>query len=1017
MNESASQLAYLRDPRLSVHAIDTVPVWLWAADASRIICANSVGAAIFGAAGPAVLARRSLDVKDPAAAQIARIADTLPRNGAPRLERLRGFGAEPERMLTCGCSRISLSDNSEAILVVAAEAAGPALSLEDRVQRLVTGIDAIGVFSADGTLFHASAATAQRPAAPSTLALLDADALATHALRAGYASGPTKVGALSIDRIGKDAATFLVATLAEPQHMDHSRAPQSPPAAGPPQAKPEPQKQSVAQQMEAEADVFAGEANTGAAAKDAPPPGETGEMPERRHPLRFVWQMDAAGSFDIESGDFVRLAGPRTAQALGRPWSEFTRLLGLDPQGHVAQAVASQDTWSGITIDWPVDGTDEKLTVELSGLPVFDRNRVFGGYRGFGVCRDARKISLAAVLRHPPGASQANVSVPADETESPQAAGERPALTVVPPAKNVVPFRTSAPAEKPPSLSPVERSAFRELAKELTSRLLNNAKAPAATPESEDTEIAAKSAEPQDSAYGRAEGGSAPMGFIPPREEMASADFAETYPSRGPSAQDDRAIVDRLPLGVLVYRLDTPLYANAAFLSWSGYPSVAELAAAGGLDVLFVTPNGKDKAGQSLTITSTRGAQRPAGARLTSVPWEGDTAHMLMLTPAVSNESATAALHEAEAQARELKSILNTATSGVLVLDREGRVLTSNHSAERLFGYGSDELTNLLFAGLFAPESQGTALDYLAGLAHGATGMPNGGEVLGRMRHGGVIPLHLSIGRIADGSEKFCAVFHDLTQWKKSEEELINARRQAERASSAKSEFLAKISHEIRTPLNSIIGFSEVMMAERFGPIANERYLAYLKDIHESGGHLVSLLNDLLDLSKIEAGKLELNFAGVNLNELTQQCVALMQPQANQEKIIIRTSLPPSLPPVMADARSVRQILLNLLSNSIKFTGAGGQVIISTALTDNGDIVLRVRDTGVGMSEKEIQMALEPFRQLATSSRWGSGGTGLGLPLTKALAEANRANFVIKSAVNAGTLVEVAFPPNSVLAA
>src|ERR1044071_3222639 len=144
------------------------------------------------------------------------------------------------------------------------------------------------------------------------------------------------------------------------------------------------------------------------------------------------------------------------------------------------------------------------------------------------------------------------------------------------------------------------------------------------------------------------------------------------------------------------------------------------------------------------------------------------------------------------------------------------------------------------------------------------------------------------------------------------------------------------------------------MMQERFGPIGNDRYRQYLKDIRTSGGHLVSLLNDLLDLSKIEAGKLDLNFADVDLNELTQQCVALMQPQASRERVIIRTSLAPTLPPVVADARSVRQIMLNLLSNSIKFTGAGGQVIVSTALSDGGDVVLRVRDTGVGMSEKEI---------------------------------------------------------------
>jgi signal transduction histidine kinase len=200
------------------------------------------------------------------------------------------------------------------------------------------------------------------------------------------------------------------------------------------------------------------------------------------------------------------------------------------------------------------------------------------------------------------------------------------------------------------------------------------------------------------------------------------------------------------------------------------------------------------------------------------------------------------------------------------------------------------------------------------------------------------------------------------------------------------------------------------MIQERFGPIGNDRYQQYLKDIRTSGDHLLSLLNDLLDLSKIEAGKLELNFTEVDLNDLIQQSVALLQPQANRERIIIRTSLGSTVPSVTADARSVRQILLNLLSNSIKFTGAGGQVIVSTALGDESNVVLRVRDTGIGMSEQDLAVALEPFRQLATSARFGSGGTGLGLPLTKALAEANRASFKIKSAVNAGTLVEVAFP-------
>jgi signal transduction histidine kinase len=207
-------------------------------------------------------------------------------------------------------------------------------------------------------------------------------------------------------------------------------------------------------------------------------------------------------------------------------------------------------------------------------------------------------------------------------------------------------------------------------------------------------------------------------------------------------------------------------------------------------------------------------------------------------------------------------------------------------------------------------------------------------------------------------------------------------------------------------------GFAEVMMAERFGPIGNERYREYLGDIHAAGTHVVALLNDLIDLSKVESGQLALNFVEVNLNDLAQQCVGVMQPRANRARIIIRTALTPALPLIVADERSLRQIVLNLMANSIKFTGPGGQVIVSTVYSDSREAVLRVRDTGVGMSEKDIAAALEPFRQTATSGSWGSGGTGLGLPLTKALAEANQANFNIQSAPNAGTLVEIAFPPS-----
>lgn len=159
---------------------------------------------------------------------------------------------------------------------------------------------------------------------------------------------------------------------------------------------------------------------------------------------------------------------------------------------------------------------------------------------------------------------------------------------------------------------------------------------------------------------------------------------------------------------------------------------------------------------------------------------------------------------------------------------------------------------------------------------------------------------------------------------------------------------------------------------------------------------------------------MELAFTSVDLNELVGGCVALMQPQASRERIVMRTSFAPKLPPVVADERSLKQIALNIVSNAVKFTDAGGQVIVSTAVTDRGEVAFRVRDTGIGMTDEEVTTALEPFRQLSTKRR--GGGTGLGLPLTKALVEANRGGLHITSAKNEGTLVEVLFPPTRVLA-
>lgn len=610
------------------------------------------------------------------------------------------------------------------------------------------------------------------------------------------------------------------------------------------------------------------------------------------------------------------------------------------------------------------------------------------------------------------------------------------------------------------SLSPSERLAFREIARALGARVrtetpadggkdmapassgLNEAVTadaeatalsapPAAAPSAHDRmrdliEVATRAAKEEAQALDRAAELRETAGAAESLS-MLGGSTPEMAPAPAVAAPSD-AVLDRLPLGVIVSRGNDLLYINRTMLDLTGHADRQEFEDVGGLPALFKGRQGEALGegleGGAIPVVARNGDVVPLEVRMQTMEWGGELASLMTFRRAQENELAyrirtlETELRASEAGARELHAILDTATDGVAVLDEQGQILALNRAGEALFGFDQNEVAGESFTILLAKESQETALEYLAGLRSSgvASVLNDGRDVMGRARQGGSIPLFMTLGRVGVGGKpKFCAVLRDMTPWKKAERELKEARREAEHASAMKSDFLAKISHEIRTPLNAILGFAEVIMDERFGPVGNERYKDYLKDIHASGSHVMSLVNDLLDLSKIEAGKLELNFGSVDANRVVSECVSLIQPQAARERVIVRLSLAPRLPNIVADERALRQIVLNLLSNAVKFNEPGGQVIVSSALTDAGHAVIRIRDTGIGMSEADIETALEPFRQVATS-RNNTPGTGLGLPLTKALVEANRASFSIKSKKAEGTLVEVAFPPTRVLA-
>lgn len=251
-------------------------------------------------------------------------------------------------------------------------------------------------------------------------------------------------------------------------------------------------------------------------------------------------------------------------------------------------------------------------------------------------------------------------------------------------------------------------------------------------------------------------------------------------------------------------------------------------------------------------------------------------------------------------------------------------------------------------------------------------------------------------------------------QLRKQYSELEKARDAAESANRAKSHFLANISHELRTPLNAIIGFSSILMNQLFGPLGDEKYLEYAKDINESGSHLLEIINDILDLSKAEAGKLILNYEEVHIGKAINKCVTIISDRARKGKVTISTDVPKMLPPLLVDRLRFIQVLLNVISNAVKFTPEGGNVHISVASKEIGgevtEFIVSIQDTGIGMSKEDIQSAFQRFGQVDSGLNRKYEGTGLGLPLTQKLMELHHGNLEIESELGKGTNVMLHFP-------
>jgi PAS domain S-box-containing protein len=372
-------------------------------------------------------------------------------------------------------------------------------------------------------------------------------------------------------------------------------------------------------------------------------------------------------------------------------------------------------------------------------------------------------------------------------------------------------------------------------------------------------------------------------------------------------------------------------------------------------------------------------------------------------------KTAEDALRAGEAR---LKAIIDNSPAVIGLKDVEGRYLTVNRTFEKICGVENGDIQGRTAYDIFEKD----VADAFTALEQQVlkTGEPVEAEITVATVDGerifmvvsfpvppgpGTDDLPIATGLIAT----------DITERKHVETELVAAKEQAELASRAKSDFLANMSHELRTPLNAIIGFSDIIQNETFGAVGNDKYVEYAKDINDSGAHLLELINDILDLSKVEAGKLELHEEDVDLGDAIRSCLTLVRDRAAIEGLALEGEVPEFLAKLRADERKIKQILLNLLSNAIKFTPRGGRVTVR-ASAEGDDVVIAVSDTGVGMTPEEIETAMTPFGQVTGHMDRTHEGTGLGLPLTKALIELHGGRLELTSEPGSGTTARITLP-------
>ena len=492
-----------------------------------------------------------------------------------------------------------------------------------------------------------------------------------------------------------------------------------------------------------------------------------------------------------------------------------------------------------------------------------------------------------------------------------------------------------------------------------------------------------------------------------------------------------RMIFDNASVGIVVAGLDGAiLAANAAFAASLGHSP----AALTGQPLSAITHPDDWVWERERFDRVARGEARPSAfekrflradgtvmrAAMHPMALHGPDGRLLALSAVIEDvTSASAAKEELQRSEARNRAIVEQAVEAILTVNARGVVLASNKAAERLLGYRPDELAGRHIVTLMPPDEAARHGAYMR--RYRETGERHvigvGREIVARRRDGTDFPAWLSLSEIdLPGFHVFVAMLRDLGESKAAERALIEAKEAAELANRAKTAFLANMSHELRTPLNGILGFADVIHQQMLGGLENPMYVSYAAEIKRSGELLLANINDILEMATIEAGRVDLEDALCDFRDVVVTCLRLVAKRAERGKLRVEADIGVELPPLLADPRALKQVLLHLLSNAIKFTPEGGRVGVSARVDAEGALVAEVFDTGVGIPEDRLETVFQPFVQGESTLARRFEGIGLGLSIAKSLVEQHGGRLEIRARDGGGTRVIIHLPKDRFLA-